>query len=72
MEGVFKHLQGSPINDYHEFKHAHEEYIEERWLYQLPDYVSITNGILASNDTMIVSKITITYNNDFAKWKWDC
>jgi hypothetical protein len=41
-------------------------------LYQLPDYVSITNGILASNDTMIVSKITITYNNDFAKWKWDC
>jgi hypothetical protein len=30
MEGVFKHLEGSLINDYHEFKHAHEEYIEER------------------------------------------
>jgi hypothetical protein len=30
MEGVLKHLEGSPINDYHEFKQAHEEYIEER------------------------------------------
>ncbi len=50
MEGGFKHLEESPINDYHEFKHAHEEYIEERWLYQLPNYVSIANGILASNE----------------------
>jgi len=30
MEGGFKHLEESPINDYHEFKHGHEEYIEER------------------------------------------
>ncbi len=30
MEGVFKHREDSPINDYHEFKHAHEKYIEER------------------------------------------
>jgi hypothetical protein len=36
-------------------------------LYQLPNYVSITYGILASNDTMIVNTITITYNNDYAK-----
>ncbi len=30
MEGGFKYLEESPINDYHEFKHAHEEYIEKR------------------------------------------
>jgi hypothetical protein len=72
MEGVFKHVDGSQVKDYHEFKHAHEEYIEERSLYRLPNYVSITNGILASNDTMIVSTITITYNNDSTKWKWEC
>lgn len=71
MEGGFKHLEESPINDYHEFKHAHEEYIEERWLSQLPNYVSITNGIWTSNDIMIVGTITITYNSDSNKWKWE-
>jgi hypothetical protein len=28
-KGLFEHLEGSPIDDYHEFKHANEIQIEE-------------------------------------------
>ncbi len=32
-KGLFQHLEGPPINDYHEFRHAHEIQIEEWTLY---------------------------------------
>jgi hypothetical protein len=35
------------MDDYHEFKRAHEIQIEEWWLYWYPNYVSITMRIVA-------------------------
>jgi hypothetical protein len=32
-KGLFQHLEGPPIDDYHEFKHAHDIQIEEWTLY---------------------------------------
>jgi hypothetical protein len=34
------------MDDYHEFRHAHEIQIEEWILYWSPNYVSITRGIV--------------------------
>ncbi len=34
------------MDDYHEFKHAHEVWIEEWWLYWPPNYVSIIRGTI--------------------------
>ncbi len=34
------------MDDYHEFKHAHEVWIEEWWLYWSPNYVSIIRGTI--------------------------
>jgi len=38
-KGLFQHLEGSPMDDYHEFKCDHEIRIEEWSLYQSPNYV---------------------------------
>jgi hypothetical protein len=35
------------MDDYYEFKHAHDIQIEEWWLYWSPNYVSIVRGIVA-------------------------
>jgi hypothetical protein len=48
------------MDDYHEFKHAHEIQIEECRLYWSPSYVSITRGIVAP------SGATITLNNSIS------
>jgi hypothetical protein len=40
-KGLFQHLEGLLMDDYHEFKRAHEIQIEEWWLYWSLDYVSI-------------------------------
>jgi hypothetical protein len=46
------------MDDYHEFKCAHEVSIEERCLYWSPNYVSITRGFKAT------SGATISPNNN--------
>ncbi len=46
-KGLFQHLEGLLMDDYHEFKHAHEIQIEEWQLYWSPNYVSINRGIVA-------------------------
>jgi hypothetical protein len=44
-----------PMDDYHEFKHAHEVWIEEWWLYWSPNYVSIIRGpIVVPSATPII------------------
>ncbi len=43
-KGLFQHLKKSLMDDYHEFKHVHEAWIKEWWMYRLPNYVSITEG----------------------------
>ncbi len=40
------------MDDYHEFKHAYEIQIEECRLYQSPNYVFITKGIVALGGAM--------------------
>jgi hypothetical protein len=44
-----------PMDDYHEFKHAHEVWIEEWWLYWSPHYVSIIRG------TIVVPSVIPTF-----------
>jgi hypothetical protein len=46
-EGLFQHLKGPFMDDYHEFKCAHDIQIEEWQLYWSPNHVSITIGIMA-------------------------
>jgi hypothetical protein len=40
------------MDDYHEFKHAHEIQIKDWSLYWSPNYVSITKGIVAPSGAM--------------------
>jgi hypothetical protein len=56
-KGLFQHLEGPPMDDYHEFKCAHEIQIEEWELYWSPNYVSITKGIMAPSGAMVTLSI---------------
>jgi hypothetical protein len=56
-KGLFQHLEGSPMDDYHEFKRAHEIQIEKWWLYWFPNYVFVTTRIVAPSG---VTTIPIT------------
>jgi hypothetical protein len=47
------------MDDYHEFKHDHDIQIEEWWLYQSPNYVSITRGIMAPSGAMTTPNISL-------------
>jgi hypothetical protein len=38
-KGLFQHLEGSPMDDYHEFMCDHEIRIEDWSLYWSPNYV---------------------------------
>ncbi len=40
------------MDDYHDFKHAHEIQIKEWWQYWSPNYVSITRVIMAPSGAM--------------------
>jgi hypothetical protein len=48
------------MDDYHEFRHAHEIQIKEWRLYWSPNYVSITMGIMAPNGAMTTLNISPT------------
>jgi hypothetical protein len=58
-KGLFQHLEGLLMDDYFEFKCAHEIHIEEWWLYWSPDYVSITSGLVA----LVVTTTTLANTN---------
>lgn len=63
-KGLFQHLEQSPMDDYHKFKHTRD--IEEWWLYQLPTYVFITHNIMVPTPILISSVTLTTYSNDLA------
>jgi hypothetical protein len=54
------------MNDYHEFKSAHEIQIEEWWLYWSPNYVSITKGIVAPNGATTILDISLASGSENA------
>jgi hypothetical protein len=44
--GLFQHLEEMLMVNHHEFKHVREIDIKSWHLYRLPNYVSITRGLL--------------------------
>jgi hypothetical protein len=46
------------MDDYHEFKHAHEIQIEEWQLYWCPNYVYIIKGIVAPSGATTTPRIS--------------
>jgi len=63
-KGLFQHLEGPFMNDYHEFKRAHEIQIEEWRLYWSFNYVSITKGIVAPNGATTILDINLTSGSE--------
>jgi hypothetical protein len=59
-KGLFQHFEQLPMDDWH----THD--IEERWLYQLPNYVFITHNIMVPTPILISSVTLTTYNNNLA------
>jgi hypothetical protein len=56
---LFEHLEMLPMDDYHEFRHAHDIQIEW-WLYWCSNYVFITKGIVTPNGAMVTLSISST------------
>jgi hypothetical protein len=52
-KGLFQHLKRLPMDDYHEFRRAHEIQIEEWQLYWSPNYVFIIRRIVAPSGATI-------------------
>jgi hypothetical protein len=50
-KGLFQHLEGPSMGDYHEFRRDHATKIEEWRQHWSPSYVSITHGGVASGGT---------------------
>jgi hypothetical protein len=50
-KGLFQHLEGPPMDDYHEFQRDHVTEIEEWKQHWFPSYVSITHGGVTSGGT---------------------
>ncbi len=47
-KGLFQHLEGPPMDDYHEFQKDHADDIEAWKQHWSPSYVSITHGGVAN------------------------
>ncbi len=58
-KGLFQHLEGSPMDEYHEFRRAHEILINEWRLYRSPNYVSIIRGIVAPSGATTTLNISL-------------
>jgi hypothetical protein len=54
-KGLFQHLEGPPMDDYHEFRKDHVTEIEEWRQHWSPSYVSITYGGVTSGGTITPS-----------------
>ncbi len=50
-KGLFQHLEGPPMDDYHEFRKDHATEIEEWKQHWSPSYVYITHSGVASGGT---------------------
>jgi hypothetical protein len=50
-KGLFQHLEGPPMDDYHEFKRDHVDEIEAWKQHWSPSYVFITHSGVASGGT---------------------
>jgi hypothetical protein len=51
-KGLFQHLEGPPMDDYHEFQRDHATEIEEWRQHWFPSYVSITHSGVISDGTL--------------------
>jgi len=54
-KGLFQHLEGLSMDDYHEFRRDHAIEIEEWRQHWSPSYVFITHGGVASGGTTTLS-----------------
>jgi hypothetical protein len=54
-KGLFQHLEGPPMDDYHEFRRDHAAEIEVWKQHWSPSYVSITHGGVTSGGTTMSS-----------------
>jgi len=54
-KGLFQHLEGPPMDDYHEFRRDHVNEIEEWRQHWSPSYVYIIYGGVASGGTITPS-----------------
>jgi hypothetical protein len=54
-KGLFQHLEGPPMDDYHEFRKDHVTEIEEWRQHWSPSYVSIIHDGVASDGTTTLS-----------------
>jgi hypothetical protein len=59
-KGLFQHLEGPPMDDYHEFRKDHATEIEEWRQHWSPSYVSIIHGGVASGGTTTLSTSNIS------------
>jgi hypothetical protein len=50
-KGLFQHLEGPPMDDYHEFRRDHAVEIERCRQHWSPSYVSITHGGTTTSST---------------------
>jgi hypothetical protein len=50
-KALFQHLEGPPMDDYHEFRRNHATEIEEWRQHWSPSYVSITHDVVISGGT---------------------
>ncbi len=57
-KGLFQHLEGPPMDDYHEFRRDHAVEIEAWRQHWSPSYVSITHGGVASGGTTTSSTLS--------------
>lgn len=48
-KGLFQHLEGPPMDDYHEFRKTYAFEIEEWRTHWSPDYDSVTSGMARQN-----------------------
>ncbi len=62
-KGLFQHLESLLMDDYHEFKCAHDIQIKKWRLYWSPNYVSITMGIVAPSGATTTFGINLTSGN---------
>jgi len=62
-KGLFQHLEGLTMDDFHVFKCAHKIEIEEWQLYWSPNYVYITRGIMAPSGATTTLGISSTSGN---------
>jgi hypothetical protein len=57
-KGLFQHLEGPPMDDYHEFRRDHVIEIEEWRQHWSPSYVSITHSGVVSGGTTTPSTLS--------------